>query len=112
MLDLKTFNKIYAKDFPSWDSYVIALNENIKFASTNSTIDDFIGKCDISDLPSYHPYWSNEVKKGIVKRLNILEIQYKECVANPSKIKYYFNNTTSLEDINNKIKKLKNEQNS
>lgn len=103
MICCRTFKKIYLTDFDSWEDWVIFVNENYKFSIEKSTTFDFLGKCKDSDLPSYHPYWTNEVKKYYKKELDRLWEKYIECYYDNSKIKYHFNITTRIEDIEKKI---------
>jgi hypothetical protein len=68
----------------------------------------YVGRVRYCDLPSFHPYWKNEVKKDMRKKLDSIIIKYNECKNNPEKIKYYFNATTSLRDIEKRIEFYKN----
>jgi hypothetical protein len=62
--------------------------------------------CKPIDLPSWHPYWKNEVKKDAFRRLQEWKAKYKACKENRNLIKYHFNNTTGLADIEKGIKEL------
>jgi len=59
----------------------------------------------IKDLPSNHPYWFIEVMKDNGKKYNKIKLLYEECKIDPDKIKYHFNSSTSLNNIEEKLKK-------
>jgi len=106
---LKTFKIKSNSDFDNWDEWVMFVNENIKYAKENSTVDDYKDKCDISDLPSFHPYWRDLINKDKKVRVEDLEKKYDSCRKNPDLIKVYFNSSTALSDIRERIEKLKDE---
>lgn len=109
MMCLKTFKIKSNSDFDNWDEWVMFVNENIKYAKENSTVDDYKDKCDISDLPSFHPYWRDLINKDKKVRVEDLEKKYDSCRKNPDLIKVYFNSSTALSDIRERIEKLKDE---
>ena len=107
MMCLKIYEVKSSSDFENWGDWVNFVNENIRFANEESTIDDYVGKCKSHDLPSFHPYWKKIINNYNVKVLEDLEKKYAECRINPDKIKYYFNRTTNLSMIEEKIETLK-----
>lgn len=104
MICVETFQQKTVSDFENWDAWVKFVNNNFRYAKTKSTIFDFYGKCKAINLPSFHPYWENEAKKISYKMLMETRKRYAECIKDQSKIKYYFNITTSIQDIVDKIK--------
>jgi hypothetical protein len=64
-------------------------------------------KLEYTDLPSFHPYWKEQVKKDVRVILNKTIKLYKICEKDPKQIKYHFNNTTSLNDLKNRITEYK-----
>jgi len=109
MICLKTFKIKTHSDFNGWDEWVIFVNNNINYAKTKSNVKDFKGKCEPTDLPSFHPYWCFMAKLRKRKYLFQIKTWYKECLIDRSKIKYYFNSSTDIFDIKFKIDKLKRE---
>lgn len=110
MICLKTFENKTLNSFNNdWDKWIIFLNENYKYSQTYSKINDFKGKCSSVDLPYYHPYWCLISKLRKRKYLFKITKWYNECILDNSKVKYYFNSSTNLFDIKNKIEKLKSE---
>lgn len=102
MMCLKTFKVKGKEDFNTWSEWVSFVNSNY-----SNYVNNFVGKCNSWDLPSSHPYWKNEAKNIIKEQINILEVNYEICKNNPDKIKYLYNKTTSLEDLEIRINKLK-----
>lgn len=108
MICLKTFVIKCKKDFDNIKDWCIFVNENYKYGNTTSTVWDWKHKCKESDLPSYHPYWSMLVWKDTKSRLKWIEDRYEECVKDHNKIKYYFNSSKKLSQIEDDIKNYKN----
>ena len=107
MICLKTFENKTNKDFNSWSDWVKFTKENYNYALSKSTIKDFKSKCKSIDLPSYHPYWKLIAKLRLRKHYFRIIGYYKECLIDNSKIKYYFNISTTMLDIENKINEMK-----
>lgn len=107
MICLKTFENKTLNDFSSWNGWVNFVNDNNHHAIKFSTPFDYVGKCNEWELPSFHPYWSNKIKQNIAKDLISLMSIYEECKKDTSKIKYHFNLTTSVKDIEGMIKNKK-----
>jgi hypothetical protein len=80
------------------------VNASYRYCQTITDVFEFIGKCRHIDLPSFHPYWKNEVKRQDYKTLQRVKAMYEECKADTKKIAYYFNATASLIDIESKIR--------
>ena len=107
MLCLKTFKSKSSKDFNTYSEYVDFVNENIKYSKEYSTVNDYIGKCKVSDLPSFHPYWKEQVKNSMRKNLKTLLENIEQIEKNPSKMQYIYNKTTTLNMLYEKVKNLK-----
>lgn len=102
---LKTFTWI---ELNSWDEFVLFQKENYRWSLNNSTVNDWVGHIDDPTLlPSFHPYWTNEVKKIDLKELQRVEKLYEECKENPEMIKYHFNLSASIASIESRIQELK-----
>ncbi len=108
MMCLKTYKVKGKGSFDNFIEWVDFVNENYKHAITKSKTFDWIGKCVPSELPSFHPYYKYLIKKRNRNELIRLGLIYKECVNDESRIKFHFNLTTSLEDIEDKIMNLNN----
>lgn len=67
----------------------------------------FFGRVKFCDLPSFHEYWSLQVRRDYKKKLIILISKYELCKKDQSQIKYLFNSNTSLNDIEKKINEYK-----
>lgn len=85
----------------SWNEMV---NEDYDFCKNNHTV--IPEEIKVSDLPSYHPYWKNKVRKDTLKTIKRHEDNYKECLKDPDRIKYLYNIDTTLEGIRDKITNL------
>jgi hypothetical protein len=107
MMCLETFKNKGLSDFNSWNEWVLFINKNYKYSQNQSNVKDFKGKCKNIDLPSYHPYWNLMYKLGLRKHLLRIVIYYNECLIDSNKIKYYFNETTSIKSIEKEIKNLR-----
>ncbi len=57
-------------------------------------------------LLSCHPYWKHEAKKEKREYLYKLQDMYNECVKDPTKIKYFFNSSSSLISIKKQINEV------
>jgi hypothetical protein len=66
-----------------------------------------VGRFKYHNLPSQHPYWKIETNKDLKKTLNDLLIKYNACKRNPDKIKYHFNSSTTITDIERTIADIK-----
>ena len=108
MICLKTFTVKSKDSFGSWQGWIDFVNQNYIYGTTESKVWDWKDKCKVSDLPSYHPYWTMIVCEEAKKTLEWIEERYKECLKDYGKIKYYFNNSTKITDIENKIRSYKN----
>lgn len=107
MMCLRTFTEKNLSSFESWEKWVEFVNSNWEYSKTESTIDDFIGKCEDWQLPSFHPYWKNEALKDILKYADKLEEWLNICRADNSQLKYYFNKTATIESVEQHIAKLR-----
>ena len=108
MMCLKTFTEKYSKDFDNWNDYIYFVNENIRYAKTKSKVNDFKGKCEPHELPSYHPYWSLVVRLGYRKLLFKTIENYNKCEEDIEQLKYLYNHNTSLKNLRERIEKYKN----
>lgn len=59
------------------------------------------------NLPSWHPYWSYQVRCGYKTRIKSITNTLNKCINNPDLIKVHFGNTADLGTIRNKISDLK-----
>jgi hypothetical protein len=110
MICLKTFEEKNLNSFNNdWNKWILFINENYKYSLKYSFSKDFKGKCNPIDLPYFHPYWILISKLRKRKYLFQIIKWYNECLIDKSKVKYYFNSSTNLVDIENKIEKLKSE---
>lgn len=107
MMCLETFKNKGLSDFNSWNEWKLFINKNYKYSQEQSNVKDFKGKCKDIDLPSYHPYWNLISKLGLRKHLLRIVSYYNECLIDSNKIKYYFNETTSIKSIEKEIKNLR-----
>ena len=106
---IKTFIIKSKSDFNNCAGWIDFVNENINYSKTSSKVNDYIGKCDISELPSFHPHWSDIINKKRHINLKMLEDKFETCKKDESLIKVYFNKTTTLSNIEDMIKKIKSE---
>ena len=107
MLCLKTFKSRSPKDFDTSSDYIDFVNENIKYSKEHSTVKDYIDKCKDSDLPSFHPYWKEQVKNSIRKNLETLLENIEQIEKDPSKMQYIYNKTTTLNMLYEKVRILR-----
>ena len=107
MLCLKTFKSRSPKDFDTYSDYVDFVNENIKYSKEHSTVEDYVGKCKDSDLPSFHPYWKEQVKNSMRKNLETLLENIEQIEKDPSKMQYIYNKTTTLNMLYEKVRILR-----
>ena len=99
-----------------WDNWVEMVNNNQKYCSKMNAVKwvklyfwIMMGRVRKVELPSFHRYWRLQVNKQYKVDIKSLIVKYVTCKKNPSQIKYLFNKTTSLKDIEQKILKMKNE---
>ena len=98
-----------------WDNWVNMVNDNQKYCSKMNWIKwiefyfwvHIIRRCTVVDLPSFHKYWKLQVNKDLKIYIEQMEIKYEECKKTPDRIKYLFNATTSLQDIEDRIIELR-----
>ena len=107
MLCLKTFKSKSPEDFNTYSDYIDFVNENIKYSKEHSTVKDYVDKCKDSDLPSFHPYWKEQVKISMCKNLETLLENIEQIEKDPSKMQYIYNKTTTLNMLYEKVKNLK-----
>ena len=60
-------------------------------------------RCMLSDLPSFHWYWKDSVKEKKDLRKKREKQIIKECLINPDMIKFHFNATTTIEDLEKRL---------
>lgn len=65
----------------------------------------YTGKIKLHEIPSCHPYFKYVVQKRMLNNLVLLYNTYFECKKDTTKIKYYFNSSTTINTIEAKIKK-------
>ncbi len=109
MLCLKTFTEKNTADFPTWDEWVAFVNSNRIHGRNVSTLTDYEGKCEISDLPSFHPYWHEQIRQSKLGELEALRGKVEECRANPKKVKILFNKSATLEHLEKMLADLEKE---
>ena len=90
------------------------VNDNYEYCKNWNTTKEFqfkialfLGLVKPIDLPSFHPYWKEQIKQRLELDLKKLMSIFESCKQDNSKIKILFNSTTSIKDIELKIKELK-----
>lgn len=109
MICLKTFKNKVASDYKYWKSWVNFVNRNYNYAKEKSTVNDFVGKCKESELPSYHPYWTDKTYNSKIELIKILESHISIFKVDDSKIKILYNKSTTIKDLESKLIKMKND---
>ena len=107
MICVRTWKKVTSSDFNSWEEWTQFVNDNYKHCREKSTLNDYKGKCSVTDLPAEHPYWTKVVRESVLKTMKRHIRNYIECSKDPSKIKYLYNANASLRDVRDKINKCK-----
>lgn len=108
MICLKTFENKTLQSFNNEsDMWINFVNENYKYSQEKSKYNDFKGKCEAFDLPSFHPYWELMIRLRNRKYLFEITKKYKECLLDKNKIKFFFNKDSNILDVEVKIKRLK-----
>lgn len=89
-----------------WNNWIKMVNDNEKYCQKMNWLKwiecyfwVWTGRIRWSDLPSHHRYWKIQTNKDRKKSLIVLIGKYKLCKKDPGQIKYLFNATTSLKDI-------------
>jgi len=80
MICLETFTNKTLIDYPKseWNDFV---NRNYSYAKTTSKCFDWIDKCNDSDLPSEHPYWTYRTQYRLGKaKLKKLEYMLNQLI--------------------------------
>ena len=108
MMSLKTFKNKVKADFKTWDEWVLFVNENEKYAREHSKVNDYIGKCETHELPSYHPYWRFQTISKMEDNIITIKRNIESIKKNPSMMRYIYNRSTRLEDLYKKIKDIEN----
>lgn len=103
MLDIRTFVHRNFEDFNSSQEWGNFIYENFQHSKTHSTIDDWIGKCKESDLPSFHPHWRKVVCGKRQISLDKKKKQLEECKIDVGKLKYYFNSTATIDSVEKEL---------
>ena len=67
-----------------------------------------IGRVKEYELPSFHRYWQLQIIKNDKTTLKVLIVKYEICKKDASQIRYLFNSTTELRDVEQKIIDYKN----
>lgn len=102
---VRTFSEVNFSDVEAHKSF---LKENYEWCKSNSTVNDWQGKTETpTNLPSWHPYWVNQVKKQYLITLERIEKLYIECLEDHDKIKYHYNRSAGIETIERHIEELK-----
>ena len=108
MMCLKTFTVKSKDSFGSWQEWVNFVNQNYIYGITESKVYDWKDNCKVSEIPSYHPYWTMIVCEKLKETLEWTKDKYKKCLKDYNNIKFYFNSNTKITDIEDKIKSYKN----
>lgn len=95
---------------PTQENWNKMVNENYNYCLELKSI-DFPNHLNSSDLPSFHPYWTEFTKQNTIKTLERHIKNYEICKKDPNQIKYLYNLDTTLKMISDKIEKLKSEIN-
>ncbi len=110
-LDYKNFhieNKELWVTSDDWNSdWCKMVNDNQSYckALPIEKYKEFEGKCDEVNLPSFHPYWKVQIMLSDKKNYSELIEKYNECKEDNSKIKFLFNSSTQLSDIEIRVRK-------
>ena len=86
----------------SWENMLFNCHKYCTSLPLNNIL-EFEGKCNPIYLPSEHPYWMLYVSKQRHNSRIIHLDNYNKCVQKPSLIKFFYNISTSLEDIKRKL---------
>ncbi len=64
-------------------------------------------KPDGTYIPASHPYWAVNYMIANIKKHEMHSKQFEECKQNPDLIKIYYNNTTSIEQVEERVNEYK-----
>lgn len=107
MICARTFKHKYREDFNSIEEWCDFVNSNYEYEKNKSKTFDWLGKCIPSELNSTHPYYVYLSKVYKLKTIYMHLSNLEECKKDPSRIKYLYNASSTLDTIRNKIKELK-----
>lgn len=95
------------KSWETYEEYTELFNKEIKYLLSKKW--DKVPKGILrSHLPSFHPYWHRESRKGLKESYDFHLKNFHDCFRDEEKIKFLYNKSTTLDTIRMKIIELHN----
>jgi hypothetical protein len=89
-----------------WDEHINRVNQEYQYCKKIEDPFEFIGKCEPTDLPSYHPYWKHAYEQSVENLKKEMQNRLDECIKTGLNLKYFFGGDATKESVQNKINTL------
>jgi hypothetical protein len=99
------YREMSLKDFASWNDWLFAVGANHKYCRElpKHRIAEYRHKCPYWMLPSFHPFWRRRTHLRAIKEGRRHIENLKACKKNPALIPVFYNSSTQLRDIEERV---------